>query len=196
MTINNRVSNLINNLAESGLVSNLIDLHTAERTRRIVSFTSSLIKLCRVLSIATGIGVMILNISYLLATIIYWIVIQVAIVAIDYIVNTLIIKGIFRRKPRIDFIVVENAEKTLQTTYKTYSEANVPMIVLLRFLMQTVPVFEKEPFYIAINYLGIKAIYRFDGSLLPQDVYEHLLNGEEDLSLTVCDDDDDSFICN
>lgn len=188
MAINEKVSNMIDDLAASGLVGSLLDLHIIERTSRIVSFTSSLIKLCRFLLVITGLIVAITNISRLLVVILYWIAAQIVIVVIDYIVNTLIIKGTFCKKPRIDFIITKDIDQTLQTTYSKYSEADMPMMTLLRIMMYTVPVYGKEPFYIAIKYLGIKSLYKFDGSLLPEDVYEHIANGVEDFSLAACDE--------
>lgn len=172
------VSNMIQNLKDSGLVNILISLQKGERVSRNAQFTASLSRLYRFLLVSSFVVTLIVNSSLWYWTLGYWVAVSIVTVLINLVISKLINRNLFCKGPLIDFVVANNAEQVISTTYEDYTEMYLPTVILLRILMRTVPVFKKDPFFITIDYLGLKHVYRFDGKCLRPDIYDKIIKGK------------------
>ena len=183
-----KVSELLLTLLDSEMLDDLLEIHKEERKDQIASIVNALFTTSIILSIITFFVLFFIDASLILTGIVYWTIASMLIfssyIGFDYLIDN----GILCRKPIIEMLITPNPNDLITgKKYRSYSKEDVSNEILVNVLIQSIPVLEKTPFHIAIKYLGIKNIYKFDGNILTDDAYNKIINGEE-ISINTIDD--------
>lgn len=185
---------VLDKLSEAGLSQNLININFNYFLLHTDSILMKIYRMIISLGVLTSIVTLIVNRKVFWICLLYWVGAFVLTFLVDWVSSWLVLHGICR-KPRIYMIPEDIYFKSkVKRKFDSYYLATLPTTLILKIHAQIIKTFEQEPVFIAVNYLGIKILYRLETRVLTDSFYNKCLNEDyEDVVKYIENLDEDSI---